>query len=82
MERMSTETQMRPLLKVGEVAEWLNLPESTVRRRIEMGDLPALRLGSGPQSPVRIDPTALEAWLDQRLSSSSPKPLSHGFKVP
>jgi excisionase family DNA binding protein len=64
MERMSTSTQVRPLLKVGEVAERLNLSESTVRRRIEMAEIPALRLGAGPQSPVRVDPAALEAWLE------------------
>ena len=63
MERMSTDTQMRPLLTIPEVAARLNVSESTVRRRIEEGDLPALRLGRGPQPPVRIDPTALEAWL-------------------
>ena len=74
MERMSTETQMRPLLTVFEVAERLNLSESTVRRRIEVGEIPALRLGAGPQSPVRVDPAALEAWLDQRLASA-PKPV-------
>ena len=70
MERMSTKTQTRPLLKVAEVAERLSISESTVRRLIETGELPAHRLGAGPQPPVRVDPAALEAWLDQRLAST------------
>jgi hypothetical protein len=42
MERMSTDMQLRPLLTIRQVAARLSLSESTVRRRIEMGELPAL----------------------------------------
>src|SRR5881296_1666036 len=70
MERMSADTQVRRLLTIREVAARLSLSESTVRRRIEMGELPAHRLGSGPQPPVRVDPDELEAWI----AASPPKP--------
>jgi excisionase family DNA binding protein len=63
MERMSTETQMRPLLTIREVAERLHVSHSTVRRRIYTGELPHVRLGLGAQSPVRVDPDELERWL-------------------
>jgi excisionase family DNA binding protein len=81
MKRMSTEMGLRPLLKVAEVAERLSISESTVRRLIVTGELPAHRLGAGPQPPVRVDPKALEAWLDQHMASV-PKPAPSGAAFP
>jgi excisionase family DNA binding protein len=52
-----------PLLSLPEVAARLNVSEATVRRKIEAGDIPAVRLGTGPQAPVRVDPDELERWL-------------------
>jgi excisionase family DNA binding protein len=63
MDRMSPHTQLRPLLTIREVAEHLRVSRSTVRRRIYAGQLPHVRLGVGPQSPVRVDPDELERWL-------------------
>lgn len=42
------------LLTVRDVAERLNVSVDTVRRYIRRGDLPTVRLGSGPAAPVRI----------------------------
>jgi excisionase family DNA binding protein len=63
MERVSTNAQLRPLLTVRQVAELLHVSPSTVRRRIEHGEIPAVRLGIGPQAPVRVDAAELEDWL-------------------
>ena len=60
---MSTSETYRPLLTIREVAERLNVSRSTVRRRVDMGELPAVKLGSGPQAPVRVDLDELDAWL-------------------
>jgi excisionase family DNA binding protein len=60
---MSTpDTQWR-LLTVVQVAERLNVSRSTVRRRIELGEIPAVRLGRGPHAPVRVDADELAAWV-------------------
>jgi excisionase family DNA binding protein len=60
---VSTSERERPLLTIPEAAERLNLSTSTVRRRIWDGEIPAVRLGLGPQAPVRVDPDELEVWL-------------------
>jgi excisionase family DNA binding protein len=63
MERMSTNTNPRPLLTVFEVAERLHVSPSTVRRRIVDGSIPAVRIGRGAQPLVRVNPDELDAWL-------------------
>jgi excisionase family DNA binding protein len=50
-------------LTVPEVAGCLRVSVRTVRRRIESGELPVVRLGSGLHAPVRVDRDELEAWL-------------------
>jgi excisionase family DNA binding protein len=61
---MATREHSRSLLTIPEAAERLHLSTSTVRRRIWDGELPAVRLGAGPQAPVRIDPDELEAFVE------------------
>jgi excisionase family DNA binding protein len=61
---MSPAVQFRPLLTVPEVADRLNVSVRTVKRRIQAGELPAVRVGSSPQAPVRIDPIELEAFVE------------------
>jgi excisionase family DNA binding protein len=51
------------LLTVGEVALKLRQSERTVRDKIACGDLPALRVGSGPRAPIRVPADELDAWL-------------------
>ena len=53
----------RPLLTVPEVADRLRVSVKTVRRRIESGELPAVRIGTGVRAPVRVDGDALEEFL-------------------
>ncbi len=66
---MSTNKQQRALLTVPQAAERLAQGVSTIRRKISAGELPAIRLGTGPQAPVRIDPEDLDAWLAERRST-------------
>lgn len=54
------------LLRVPEVAARLGVSERSVERRIHSGALPAVRLGSGPKSPVRVDEAELDAWVFDR----------------
>jgi excisionase family DNA binding protein len=56
---MTSVVLSRPLLNVRSVADRLSVSEKTVRRLIESGRLPAVRVGG----QVRIDPDELEAWL-------------------
>lgn len=42
---MSTDSQDQPLLKLAEVANLLRISTKTVRRIVQVGSLPALRLG-------------------------------------
>jgi excisionase family DNA binding protein len=59
---------VRPLLTVPEVAEDLRVSVKTVRRRIEAGELPAVRIGSGTRAPVRVDAAELGEWLRDWLA--------------
>jgi excisionase family DNA binding protein len=59
---MSTDVQTRPLLSVRQVAEWLGVSEKQVRRLIDRGAIPAVRLGD-KGSAIRVDPDELEQWL-------------------
>ncbi len=47
------------LLTVNEVAARLTVSPKTVRRLVERGELPALKIGAS----VRVDPGELQAWL-------------------
>jgi excisionase family DNA binding protein len=51
------------LMTVAEVAEFLRLHPNTVRTKIAAGEIPSLRLGAGPMSPLRIPRDQLEAKL-------------------
>jgi len=59
---MSTSVPPAPLLTIPQVADRLGISIRTVRRRIERGDIPAVRLGSG-QAPIRIDSHELSEWI-------------------
>ena len=50
------------LLTVKETAALLDLHPMTVRRKIERGEIPALRLGNKGTS-IRIDEAELQRWL-------------------
>ncbi len=50
-------------LTVAEVAAELRCSEPTIRRRIRAGELPAVKLGTGRNSSIRIPRAALDAWL-------------------
>ena len=59
----TTQDPARPLLTLPEVADRLRVSVKTVRRRIESGELPAVRLGTGSHAPVRVDAAELHEWL-------------------
>jgi excisionase family DNA binding protein len=52
------------LLTVAEVARRLRQTERTVRDKIASGTLPAVKIGTGPRAPIRVDPCELEEWLN------------------
>lgn len=54
---------MSQLLTVSEVADRLRLSERTIRRRVALGHLDALRLGPGSAAPLRFDEEALERFV-------------------
>jgi excisionase family DNA binding protein len=59
----STLERAQRLLTVAEVAERLRLSRWSVYRLIESGRVPAIRLGSGVMSPIRVSETELAEWL-------------------
>ena len=60
------------LLTVDEVAEYLRLNSATVYRKIESGELDAVRLGKGTRAPMRIRRSVFEQWLAGGESSEAP----------
>lgn len=67
---MSVETlaQDRPLLTIAETASTLAISETTVRRLIGAGILPAVRVSAGA---IRIERDELDAWLSERRTDST-----------
>ena len=57
------------LLTVGEVALRLRQSERTVRAKIASGALPAIKIGTGPRAPIRVDPAELGSWLRENRVS-------------
>ena len=51
------------LLTVKEVALTPRQSERTVREKIAAGDLAAVRIGSGPKAPIRVDAVELERFI-------------------
>jgi excisionase family DNA binding protein len=60
------------LLSVAEVAEHVGLKHQAVRRAISRGELAAIKLCGR----VRVEPAALEAWIE--AGRFSPTPVVHG----
>ena len=56
-------TDGTPLLRVDAVAERLDVSRRTVYRKIEAGQIPALRLGSSPGEAIRVPEAELLEWL-------------------
>ena len=59
---MTTREHTR-LLTVAEVADRLRQHPLTVYRTIRTGKLQAVRIGTGPNAPIRVDEAALEELL-------------------
>jgi excisionase family DNA binding protein len=59
------------LLTVGEVALRLRQAETTVRRKIAEGEIPAVKIGAGPRAPIRVPLEEFQAWLFASDSQSS-----------
>jgi excisionase family DNA binding protein len=55
------------LLTLDECASVLRVDRRTVRRMIDRGELQAVKLGDGPNRPLRVFESSLAAFLRQRL---------------
>jgi excisionase family DNA binding protein len=53
----------KQLLTVSDVADQFGVSERTVRRRIHDREIRVVKLGDGPQAPVRIAPAEVERYL-------------------
>jgi excisionase family DNA binding protein len=51
------------LLKVDQVAERLQVSPWSVYRLVARGDLPAVKLGTGPRAPIRVDADELHQFV-------------------
>jgi excisionase family DNA binding protein len=54
---------VQKLLKPSRVAERLQISVWSVYRRIESGKLPAVRIGTGPRAPIRVDAGELHQFV-------------------
>jgi excisionase family DNA binding protein len=52
-----------PYLTIEETAAHLRCSPLTIRRRIQSGELPAVKLGSSRNAGIRIEREALDRWL-------------------
>jgi excisionase family DNA binding protein len=57
------------VLTVDEAAATLRVSKWSIYRLVESGQLPALRLGNGPRTPIRVDDEELERWLYEEHES-------------
>jgi excisionase family DNA binding protein len=57
------------LLTVRQVAERLQVSLWTAYRKVESGEIPAVKLGTGKRSPIRVDADELERWLYKEQES-------------
>jgi excisionase family DNA binding protein len=73
--RSSMREQPR-LLTVGEAALVLRQSPRSVRDKIAAGEIPALKIGSGPRAPIRVDAAELEHWLRNQRCPCSAGPTS------
>jgi excisionase family DNA binding protein len=60
-----TATSSDNLLNVRDVADQLGVSERTVRRYIGDNKLRVVKLGDGPQAPVRVAPVEVERFLER-----------------
>jgi len=51
----------KQLLKIGQVAEWLNVKESTIRKWVHYGYIPYVKIGRC----VRFIESEIETWLQK-----------------
>jgi excisionase family DNA binding protein len=58
-----TETAIRELLTVPEVAARLGQSRQTIYRKIAAGELPAVRLGLGPHACIRVPADELADFI-------------------
>jgi excisionase family DNA binding protein len=52
-----------PLMRVSQVATYLDVDEHSVYRWISNKTLPAVRLGAGPKAAIRVAASDLELFL-------------------
>lgn len=64
-------TDLRPLLRIDDVAAYLNVGRTSVYKLVKQDGLPALRLGVG----LRVDADALRAWALSRVAGEPTKPV-------
>jgi excisionase family DNA binding protein len=56
-------TTRAPLLTIPEVARRLGLHRDTVYRKIQRGEIPAVRIGRDETRQLRVDERELEAFI-------------------
>ena len=65
---MATLAPDRPLMTISETAVALSISETTVRRLIGAGVLPAVRVSAGA---IRVAPEELAGWISERMTESA-----------
>jgi excisionase family DNA binding protein len=74
-----TATASEHLLTVRDVADQLGVSERSVRRYIHDRKLWAVKLGDGPQAPVRVEPAELERFVAKGARRGYVRSLMRGI---
>jgi excisionase family DNA binding protein len=76
-DEIPTSRDLALVLTVREAAQKLACSEAHIRRLIDSGDLPAMRLGGGLRSPYRVPRKGLEDYVTSRLGREplNPAPM-------
>lgn len=54
------------LLTAKEAAEYLGLAEGTIRNKASRDEVPHIKLGAGPNAPLRFRKSELDHWIIQK----------------
>lgn len=71
------------LLTVEDVAALLAISKTTAADYLRRGEIPSIRLGTGPSAHYRVRPSELDAYLDRHSAKPAPAtPATWGDEPP
>jgi excisionase family DNA binding protein len=63
---MINDSKMEPLLDIKQAAELIGMSVHWLYRATARGEVPVVKMGSGPKSKLRFRPEKLKEWVEER----------------